>query len=206
MKWAKRLGLTSPGYMHQALRREAEITGGSMREIDPRKNASTQHCLCGRREKKDGSERWHSCPHCGLEAHRDILPAYLACLLGHFDKPSLDHLLPVEADALGAPPDLSGSGQHTGWSGSSLATGGSKRVTKETDLLGGKTGHSVIPEKDFQAGWCAKDGSDPQSRRPHHQVEKGSHMSGEFSATGKANQKNSTRGKEPPLEAPSHGH
>ena len=205
LKWAKRLGLTSPGYTHQALKREAEITGGSMREIDPWQNASTQHCLCGRREKKDGDERWHSCSHCGLEAHRDILPAYLACLLERFNKDSLDQLLPVEAHALGVPPDLRGPGRHTSGSGSSHAAGENKKVTRGTDLPGGKTSHSATPARGFQAGWCAKDGSDPQSRRPRHQVEKSSHMSGEFSAAGKANQKKSDRGKEPPLEAPSHG-
>jgi hypothetical protein len=200
LKWAKRLGLTSPGYTHQALKREAQITGGSMREIDPWQNASTQRCLCGAKEKKEGDQRWHHCSECGLEAHRDILPAYLACLLGHFKQPSLDHLLPVEAHALGAPPDLQGPGRHARGSGGSHATGENERVALGTDPLGGKTGHSVIPEKDLQAGWRAQDGSDPRPRRL------GPNMSGVVSAVGKANQKSSDRDKSPPLERKNHGH
>lgn len=200
LKWAKRLGLTSPGYTHQALKQEAQITGGSMREIDPRVNASTQRCLCGAKQKKDKSERWHHCPECGLQAHRDILPAYLAFLLGHFKQPSLDHLLPVEAHALGAPPDLKGPGRHARGSGGSHVTGENKRVTLGTDPLGGKTGHSVIPEKDLQAGWRAQDGSDPRSRRL------GPHMSGGLSATRKANQKTSEHDNPPPPEGENHGH
>ena len=77
---------------------------------------------------------------------------------------------------------------------------GDKRVTLGTDPHGSKTGHSVIPKKDLQAGWRAQDGSDPRSRRL------GPHMSGDFSAAGKANQKNSVYEESSPSEEKNRGH
>ncbi|MHB8290636.1 MAG: hypothetical protein ACYDEY_15700, partial [Acidimicrobiales bacterium] len=34
-------------------------------------------CVCGHREKKPLSQRWHRCSNCGRRAQRDLFPAFL---------------------------------------------------------------------------------------------------------------------------------
>ncbi|MGK7877451.1 MAG: zinc ribbon domain-containing protein [Xenococcaceae cyanobacterium] len=43
-----------------------------------KKNALSQHCVCGHREKKSLRKRVHECPECGRIMQRDLLSAYLA--------------------------------------------------------------------------------------------------------------------------------
>jgi len=76
--WGKRMAVTTPGRLIMALQREAEATGGTWREASTFTTAMSQVCLCGRREKKPLSQRWHNCPDCGLQADRDLLAAALA--------------------------------------------------------------------------------------------------------------------------------
>jgi len=155
LRWAKRLGLTSPGLMHEKLRWEARVTQGELREIDPWTNASSQRCLCGARVKKQLSQREHHCPECGLHAHRDLLPAFLACLLGETGLVMLDDLLPVAAQTLGAPPDLTGRGSRAGSSSRPPATG---EATPEA-------GHRDASLGSVQTGSRAEDDSDPTTRQ-----------------------------------------
>lgn len=194
MRWAKILGLTSPGLLHDALRWEAHVTGGSFREIDPWANASTQRCLCGSRKKKSLSERTHQCARCGLVADRDLLPAYLACLLGETGCASLDDLLPVEAQTLGATPDLTGRGSRAGSSGGSPVTGGSNTAL-DAGNQGIEAGRSGAPAKDVRTGSRATDDSDPTPRRSRHTTSRSSHKSGESSAARKADCNVSADGK-----------
>lgn len=195
MRWGRTLGLTSPGFLHQALKQEALITGASFREIDPWTNASSQRCLCGARVKKSLSQRTHSCAECGLKADRDLLSAYLACLMGETGVASLDDLLPAAAKTLGAPPNLMGSGSRTGSSSGSPAAGGSRKASA-SDGRGSEAGRSGVSLRGVRAGSCAKDNSDPVSRRSHSR--RASRMSGEASAAQKASADKDTLHKSPP--------
>lgn len=52
------------------LKHKAEKAGASVMEVDP--GGTSQECSrCGKKISKDLSERWHSCPYCGLSIHRD---------------------------------------------------------------------------------------------------------------------------------------
>lgn len=52
-----------------------------MISLDTRRLALSQHCLCGRRVKKDLSTRVHVCTACGLNPlDRDLFSAFLAYL------------------------------------------------------------------------------------------------------------------------------
>jgi putative transposase len=49
---------------------KAERAGLRMIAVDP--NGTSQNCSrCGQKVPKTIQDRWHSCPHCGLELHRD---------------------------------------------------------------------------------------------------------------------------------------
>ena len=76
--WGKALAVTTPGRVLAAIRTEAEACGGTMTKASTFTTALSQHCLCGRREKKPLSQRTHICPDCGLVADRDLLAATLA--------------------------------------------------------------------------------------------------------------------------------
>jgi putative transposase-like DNA-binding protein len=79
--WGKRIALFSPGMLVAALKRECEITGGTLYRAGTRCTALSQHCLCGTRVPKTLAQRTHVCPHCGLHADRDITSAMLgACV------------------------------------------------------------------------------------------------------------------------------
>jgi putative transposase len=55
------------------LRHKAESAGVAFVEVDPK--GTSQQCVCGQEIRKSLSERWHSCPACGLSAHRDHVSA-----------------------------------------------------------------------------------------------------------------------------------
>jgi putative transposase len=58
------------GKLKQMIAYKAESAGRTFIEVDPR--YTTQACSeCGTIVPKKLSERWHSCPHCGLEMDRD---------------------------------------------------------------------------------------------------------------------------------------
>jgi len=99
--WGKRLAVTTPGRILTALKREIEATGGTWQEIPTQTTWLSQRCICGRREKKPLSMRWHSCPVCGLQADRDVLAAALATtvIVPDPNKPSMAF---VDKSRLGA--------------------------------------------------------------------------------------------------------
>jgi hypothetical protein len=84
--WGKRLSVTTPGRIMTHLTREITATGGAIDRAGTRETWLSQRCVCGRREKKPLSKRWHSCPDCGLQADRDVLAAALATTITFTDK------------------------------------------------------------------------------------------------------------------------
>ena len=66
------------------IRYKAVNAGKEFKEVNP--NFISQTCLCGQREKKSLSQRWHKCLKCGLSIHRDILSAKIILLLGQSGK------------------------------------------------------------------------------------------------------------------------
>lgn len=74
-QWGRGIALFSPGMLVTALDHEARATGGTLTRAGTVQTALSQHCLCGRREKKPLSQRTHVCPACGLVADRDVLAA-----------------------------------------------------------------------------------------------------------------------------------
>ncbi|MGI8639898.1 MAG: RNA-guided endonuclease InsQ/TnpB family protein [Pyrinomonadaceae bacterium] len=68
----------------EMIRYKAENAGRELKEVNP--NYTSQTCLCGNREKKTLSQRWHNCVQCGLSIHRDILSAKIILLLGQSGK------------------------------------------------------------------------------------------------------------------------
>jgi hypothetical protein len=85
--YGKRTLITAPGDFTVRLQREAEMLGGSVYLVDPRQARASQTCLCGKHVgKKPLKERIHSCPYCGLEAHRDMVSAALVRELRFADK------------------------------------------------------------------------------------------------------------------------
>jgi putative transposase len=58
------------GQFLQILAVKAERAGLRVIAVDP--NGTSQNCSrCGQKVPKTIQDRWHSCPHCGLELHRD---------------------------------------------------------------------------------------------------------------------------------------
>lgn len=66
------------GMMMRGWSRKAENAGGTIHVINPWRTALSQVCICGRRQRKTLSQRWHHCPTCGRRAQRDLFSAYLA--------------------------------------------------------------------------------------------------------------------------------
>ncbi len=56
---------------------KAENAGGKAYRYTTRTTALSQICVCGHREKKLLSQRWHRCSNCGREAQRDLFSAFL---------------------------------------------------------------------------------------------------------------------------------
>jgi putative transposase len=67
---AKSINDASWGTLREMIAYKAESAGRQFIEVDPRD--TTQACSgCGCIVPKKLSERWHCCPHCGLEMDRD---------------------------------------------------------------------------------------------------------------------------------------
>ena len=72
------------GAFMEKLARKAENAGGSVYPYSPYTTALSQTCVCGKRERKPLSQRYHRCA-CGVEAQRDLFSSYLGL-----------HVAPVE--------------------------------------------------------------------------------------------------------------
>jgi hypothetical protein len=57
--------------------RRAVNAGGTEYHYSTRTTALSQTCVCGHREKKPLSQRWHRCSRCGREAQRDLFSGFL---------------------------------------------------------------------------------------------------------------------------------
>ncbi|MHB8288484.1 MAG: zinc ribbon domain-containing protein, partial [Acidimicrobiales bacterium] len=68
---------SSVGEVMALLFRKAENAGGQAYHYATHTTALSQTCVCGHREKKPLSQRWHRCPDCGREAQRDLFSAFL---------------------------------------------------------------------------------------------------------------------------------
>lgn len=67
---AKAISDAGWGLFLNILRAKAESAGRRVVEVDPA--GTSQNCSsCGEKVPKKLSERWHSCPYCGCELHRD---------------------------------------------------------------------------------------------------------------------------------------
>lgn len=76
---------TGPRAFFDRLWTKAEEAGSMKVELDARKAAPSQHCVCGERAKKELSERTHACPSCGRKEGRDAMSSryMLAVFFGH---------------------------------------------------------------------------------------------------------------------------
>jgi len=97
--WGARIAVTTPGRLVAAVKAEVLATGGQWWLASTRTTALSQHCLCRQRETKTLDQRWHSCPHCHLEADRDVLSAALAATVTFTD--------PTEPSTASVDPTLS---------------------------------------------------------------------------------------------------
>lgn len=70
------------------LRYKAESAGSVVEAVDPR--GTSQSCpACGCVVTKTLAVRWHSCPHCGFEADRDVAAAQVVLLRAGFMGPGI---------------------------------------------------------------------------------------------------------------------
>lgn len=70
------------------LRYKAESAGSVVEAVDPR--GTSQSCpACGCVVAKTLAVRWHSCPHCGFEADRDVAAAQVILLRAKFMGPGI---------------------------------------------------------------------------------------------------------------------
>lgn len=77
--YGKRTALAAPGAAMRRIGREAARVGGRAIELHTHDLALSQHCLCGKRERKALTERTHRCDRCGLgPLDRDLFSAFLA--------------------------------------------------------------------------------------------------------------------------------
>lgn len=77
-RWGKSVGRRAPGMFVAMMRRKAENAGGQLDEFPTRSTCFSQLCLCGVKEKKPLSQRWHDCS-CGVgPVQRDLFSAFLA--------------------------------------------------------------------------------------------------------------------------------
>jgi putative transposase len=77
-QYGKSVGFRGPGTFVSRLRRKAENAGAEIDEFPTTTTRLSQMCVCGRREKKALSLRWHVCS-CGVgPVQRDLFSAWLA--------------------------------------------------------------------------------------------------------------------------------
>lgn len=70
------------------LRYKAESAGSVVQAVDPR--GTSQSCpACASVVAKRLADRWHSCPHCGYEANRDVAAAQVVLLRANFLGPGI---------------------------------------------------------------------------------------------------------------------
>lgn len=113
--WQKLFGRSirdrAPGVFMGLVTRKAESAGGRINLISTRSTALSQHCVCGRKEKKPLSQRTHNCQ-CGVIMQRDLMAAYLAL---HTDTTTTPHVLHADKARVayqGAEPLLRAAWQH----------------------------------------------------------------------------------------------
>ncbi|MHB8288527.1 MAG: hypothetical protein ACYDEY_04700 [Acidimicrobiales bacterium] len=77
---------------------KAENAGGKAYHEATRTTALSKTCVCGHREKKPLSQRWHRCPDCGREAQRALFSAFLGLYVHPVtdDNGASKHLLDLE--------------------------------------------------------------------------------------------------------------
>lgn len=81
-RYGKRMGLTRPGKIKDAIKRELAVVHGRHLETVPQSLGLSQFCFCGAKAKKDLSQRTHSCPVCGIgPLDRDLTSALLVRLI-----------------------------------------------------------------------------------------------------------------------------
>ncbi|MHB8289323.1 MAG: nuclease/transposase family protein [Acidimicrobiales bacterium] len=68
---------SSVGEAMALLFHKAENAGGKAYRYTTRTTALSQICVCGHREKKPLSQRWHRCSNCGRRAQQDLFSAFL---------------------------------------------------------------------------------------------------------------------------------
>jgi transposase len=80
-QYGRSVGFRAPGKFVRLLRRKAENAGVRVDEFPTRTTCLSQVCLCGAKEKKPLSRRWHVCD-CGVgPIQRDLFSAWLACFV-----------------------------------------------------------------------------------------------------------------------------
>jgi hypothetical protein len=90
--FGKSVNTRAPGRFVRELARKAESAGGKVLAFPTRLKVKgtgeyiglSSYCICGKREKKPLSERWHVCS-CGVRCQRDLYSAYLACFVEEED-------------------------------------------------------------------------------------------------------------------------
>ncbi len=77
-RYGRSIGFRAPGAFVTHLRRKAVNAGAEIDEFPTGTTLLSQTCLCGAREKKQLSQRWHQCA-CGVgPVQRDLFSAWLA--------------------------------------------------------------------------------------------------------------------------------
>ncbi len=75
--FGKSVNFRGPSLFLEILKRKAENAGGYLEEFNTKTTCLSQVCICGNKEKKPLSTRWHICK-CGVKAQRDLFSAFLA--------------------------------------------------------------------------------------------------------------------------------
>jgi hypothetical protein len=77
--YGRSVGFRGPGTFVRLLGRKARNAGARVDEFSTRKTCLSQVCLCGAKEKKPLSLRWHVCDYGVGPIQRDLFSAWLAC-------------------------------------------------------------------------------------------------------------------------------
>lgn len=178
LKLGRRMELTSPGAFMARLRREAELFGGQVVELDTARLALSQHCLCGARARKELRQRVHLCDACGLgPLQRDLFSAFLARLVlqtgaidlhdGPFDTPEwraqAQRLCAVRTGGHREPPTPAPSPGHT--PGKSLVR---ERERPPVDVLA--KDHQTSSAAGQRTARCASNRTSGATPGHHHQL------------------------------------
>ncbi len=86
--WGKSLHAFAPGMVTAELAVLVARRGGSFVKVATGPTALSSHCLCGRRVKKDLSNRTHRCDSCMFSGNRDLVAAALGtCVVTDLNDP-----------------------------------------------------------------------------------------------------------------------